>query len=225
MKIIATVSETDIRNLDKYDTDAVDILEIRLDLCSEKFLAEQFSDSLADWKGSLLFTYRNPEDSSIKDQYTHRKDFIEKFLEKFNSEKNYLDIDMKRDHGFFLKFENSNYKIIYSIHNFDGNISFREMKVLYSEMKARMNADTIFKFAAFPKSVSETVVFLASVQAFSRHEKVIGIAMGAEGMYSRIFADRFGSCMTYCCLDEPKAPGQIKALDLKRIRILSGLDS
>ena len=223
MKIIATVSESDILNLDSYDTSSVDVLEIRLDLCSEKFLAEKFSGALAGWKGALLFTYRNPEDSSIKDQHIQRRDFIEKFLEPFNSEKNFLDIDMKRDHGMFEKYEISNYKIIYSVHNFDGTISYTEMNV-FSEPKRKTNPDSIFKFAAFPKSAAESVQFLSAVKAFSVKAAVIGIAMGAEGLYSRIFGDRFGSSMTYCCLDEPKAPGQIKAADLKRIRILSELD-
>ncbi|HMZ58138.1 MAG TPA: type I 3-dehydroquinate dehydratase [Leptospiraceae bacterium] len=109
MKIIATVSEQDILSLDRYDTSCVDVLEIRLDLCSEKFLSENFSSSLSDWKGALLFTYRNQEDSSIKDQHIQRKDFIEKFLEPFNSENNFLDIDMKRDHGMFEKYEISNF--------------------------------------------------------------------------------------------------------------------
>ncbi len=47
---------------------------------------------------------------------------------------------------------------------------------------------------------------------------MIGIVMGKFGKYSRVFGDLFGSLMTYCSLDEPKAPGQLQPTKLVRIR-------
>jgi 3-dehydroquinate dehydratase len=65
-KIIATASEEDLKKLSIYDTTEIDILEVRLDLCSKKYIKENLIDTLKSWKKSLLFTYRAKEDSSEK---------------------------------------------------------------------------------------------------------------------------------------------------------------
>ncbi|EMN99696.1 type I 3-dehydroquinase domain protein [Leptospira interrogans serovar Pomona str. UT364] len=44
--------------------------------------------------------------------------------------------------------------------------------------------------------------------------------MGPLGIVSRVFPDSFGSIFTYCCLNNPKAPGQVDLESLIQLRNL-----
>lgn len=46
---------------------------------------------------------------------------------------------------------------------------------------------------------------------------VVGIAMGVAGAPSRVMAGLFGSVLTYGCVDEPRAPGQMRVDRLRRM--------
>ena len=46
-------------------------------------------------------------------------------------------------------------------------------------------------------------------------QQVIGIAMSKLGMISRTAQGLFGGAVSYGCLDQPKAPGQIHVETLK----------
>ena len=45
--------------------------------------------------------------------------------------------------------------------------------------------------------------------------KVVGISMSKLGLISRTAQGVFGGALTYGCIGEPQAPGQIDVTDLK----------
>lgn len=47
--------------------------------------------------------------------------------------------------------------------------------------------------------------------------KVVGIAMSNLGIVSRIAQGVFGGSISYGCLDQPKAPGQIHVQQLEQL--------
>lgn len=46
---------------------------------------------------------------------------------------------------------------------------------------------------------------------------LISMAMGEEGMISRIAGENFGSCVTFGTVGEASAPGQLPLKELKRM--------
>lgn len=217
-KIIATFSKEDLENLKSLKLKGVDIIEIRLDLLSKEFIANRLSSHLETLNKPVLFTYRLPEDSSLKVHTSLNVQDIIPILKKFNLSKNYIDIDLKQ-RNFFNKFlESFKYQKIYSLHNFSGSYSYEEM---LSQIQSVNDKKGIYKFAVLPKTFSEGIKFLESIQKLSKKFCVIGIWMGEMGSFSRIMGDKFGSSFTYATLTEPKAPGQVSVdLILKTRKLL-----
>lgn len=207
-KTILTLSEEDLRSGNKKKIQLADYLEVRIDLISEEFLNKNLSSVLMKLAKSIVFTYRKPKDSNQAMSVAHSIEAVYSLLEKFNSKQNYIDVEM--DSESFLSGSDSTNKFsrIYSFHNFSGSISFQEMNKFISSVKSKRSKD-LFKFAVSPKDVIELGEFLLSLKKTAKKHKVIGIAMGEAGIISRVFGDEFGSGFTYCCLNEPKAPGQV----------------
>jgi 3-dehydroquinate dehydratase I len=224
-QIISTVGQEDLLELENLNTLYIDVLEVRLDLCSPSFVRDKLLNILLKWNKSILFTHRRKEDSSEK--IHHELDLPEflPILEKFNSSSNYIDIDMKARESFFSSIQHNQYSIIYSYHNFGGSIGVDEMKSYIKDFYNTYPQNLkIFKFAILPRSEAETVDFLKSGIELSKSNQLILIIMGDQGVFTRIFGDKFGSRFTYSCITTPKAPGQIQAEYIRNVRKLSGIE-
>jgi 3-dehydroquinate dehydratase-1 len=221
LKIIATAGEIELRKIPNLQEEIkpVDIMEVRLDLCSKKFLKSEIIEYLRLWKKPILFTYRHPEDSSENRKTKIKHEIVSYIFEIYNSKENFLDIDLKFGSEIFDKIENCKYSIIYSYHNFKGIINLAEM-IKFKELAdvKHYQGEKIYKFAVVPSDLNEAAKFLKAAKQFSENNKMIAIAMGEAYAFSRIFADYYGSDFTYCCIEEPRAPGQVKALDLISLR-------
>jgi 3-dehydroquinate dehydratase I len=222
-KIIATAGEDDLEKLETLDSSAIDVLEVRLDLFSKKYIKESLHESLKKWNKSLLFTYRLKEDSNQKKHTKIKYDYISYLLDFYNSENNYIDIDIIKEDSIFNRITDSKYTHIYSYHDFNGFPKIEKMKSFINSIKDKNNNPmNIYKFAVYPSSSEEDFKFLEAGFELSKENKMILIIMGERGIYTRIFGDLFGSSFTYACLDEPRAPGQIKGIDLLKFRKISG---
>jgi 3-dehydroquinate dehydratase-1 len=222
-KIIATAGEDDLEKLETLDSSAIDVLEVRLDLFSKKYIKESLYESLKKWNKSLLFTYRLKEDSNQKKHTKIKYDYISYLLDFYNSENNYIDIDIIKEDSIFNRITDSKYTHIYSYHDFNGFPKIEKMKSFINSIKDKNNNPmNIYKFAVYPSSSGEDFKFLEAGFELSKENKMILIIMGERGIYTRIFGDLFGSSFTYACLDEPRAPGQIKGIDILKFRKISG---
>lgn len=214
-KIIITLGEEELKDYNNPAIKEADILEIRLDLLDSCFLREELSLILKRLEKPILFTYRNPKDSSEASNTSIKFKDIEPVLNQFNKKENYLDIELDQESSIFDSIQDCGYTIIYSYHDFSKSISREEMLHWITKKKSE---NCIYKFAVTPKNISEEKVFLNDLKMISNDFTIIGIAMGEIGVYSRLFGDRFGSMATYCCVGKPRAPGQVNVITLKKIR-------
>ena len=108
-------------------------------------------------------------------------------------------------------------KVILSYHNFSGTPPLEEMTERLKEMAA-MGAD-LAKIAVMPESMEDVYSLL---RATSRvHElnlcPLITMAMGRQGLLSRLCGEISGSCLTFGSAGVSSAPGQAAADRLKLI--------
>ncbi|MCP5492980.1 MAG: type I 3-dehydroquinate dehydratase [Leptospiraceae bacterium] len=217
-KIIATLDENNVNNFEKVIDSHPDIVEIRFDLLSVPFITNELSQMLAKWNKPIIFTYRRAVDSN-QSKFTHLEfSHISKLIEKFNSTNNFLDIEFDNQFPIFQNFQNLQYRIIYSYHDFHQSISLSKMKELIFLRSYEQERKSIYKFAITPQNSTELIDFLENVRTLSIDYTIIGVAMGEIGLLSRIFGDFYGSSFTYCCVDSPKAPGQISIMDYRKFR-------
>lgn len=214
-KIIVTLGGDELLDYKNPAIQEADILEIRLDLLENSFIKEKLSLILKELRKTVLFTYRNPKDSSESMSTKLVYEDISDLLQEFNSEENYLDIEIDQEKSIFDSIPDSRYTVIYSYHNFSRSIAKEEMLDWISK---KQNPICVYKFAVSPKNFSELKIFLDDLKNISNQFRVIGIAMGEIGVYSRLFGDRFGSIATYCCIGKPRAPGQVSIPTLLKIR-------
>ena len=179
------------------------------------FLREELSLILNRLEKPILFTYRNPKDSSEASNTSIKFKDIEQVLNQFNKKENYLDIELDQEISIFDSIQDCRFTIIYSYHDFSKSISREEMLHWITKKKSE---NCIYKFAVTPKNISEEELFLNDLKIISNDFSIIGIAMGEIGVYSRLFGDRFGSFATYSCVGKPRAPGQVNIVTLKKIR-------
>lgn len=80
----------------------------------------------------------------------------------------------------------------------------------------QMNPDYL-KVAVMPYSKEDVLNLLSALSATvdTVPQQVIGIAMSKLGIISRTAQGIFGGAVSYGCLDNPKAPGQIQVETLR----------
>ncbi|KAA1268628.1 type I 3-dehydroquinate dehydratase [Leptospira interrogans] len=228
-KIVLTINEDEFFSLKKHPF--CDRIEIRLDLFSPKNIGQNLVDKIEELNAKCIFTYRQPEDT---DQVVFAKkeelDFY-KIISKIDPKVHYLDLELNRPNDLFESNLDKGFGLVRSVHKFDGILSEQEIRdwidkdfYLKSE-KYKSILPLIYKFAVFPNSIHELTKFLSSFRIVSNEFRKLnilltGICMGPLGIVSRVFPDSFGSIFTYCCLNNPKAPGQVDLESLIQLRNL-----
>jgi 3-dehydroquinate dehydratase/shikimate dehydrogenase len=105
-------------------------------------------------------------------------------------------------------------RIIRSYHNMKGAVS--DLSTMVNSI--RRSGDEIVKVAIKANSTKDVLDLLRAGKECAGQEKIL-IAMGHYGIYSRILAEQFGSCLSYTTTltepDSPRgAPGQIDVLEM-----------
>lgn len=100
--------------------------------------------------------------------------------------------------------------VVGSYHNFKETPSEQWM-IGVLDRAHRLGAD-IPKLAVMPANKQDTLRLLAATEEVTNARgisPVITMAMGADGAISRLTGEVFGSAMTFACLEEASAPGQV----------------
>ncbi|TGK07133.1 type I 3-dehydroquinate dehydratase [Leptospira semungkisensis] len=226
--IVLTLNEEEFFGLEKKP--AADFLEIRLDqFSSRQGNAEKILNQIEKLNAACVLTYRQPEDSSLKSVGLWDQDSVQPLINGLESEKHYIDLELDKDNSVFTNLDESRFGIIRSVHNFSAAPNREEllfylgpvMEEVLATHKSQLPFQRIFKVAALAKSETEAKDFLDSCSYISSQCAKLnmpigfcGILMGEAGKEYRIFPEKIGSQFTYCCLGEPKAPGQV---DLKTL--------
>ena len=101
-------------------------------------------------------------------------------------------------------------KVVCSYHNFKETPSVEWMTELMRHMRD-LGAD-IPKCAVMAKDRKDLLRLLTATEAATDREEdgpVLTMAMGKEGMFSRLCGEMFGSCLTFSSLKASSAPGQV----------------
>lgn len=108
-------------------------------------------------------------------------------------------------------------KVILSSHNFETTPSLCDMLSRLHTMQA-LGADLV-KIAVMPHCASDVLALLSAVETIDREGQtpIIGMAMGGTGLVSRLAGEIFGSAVTFGAAEKASAPGQIDAVELRRI--------
>ena len=109
-------------------------------------------------------------------------------------------------------------KVISSHHDFDETPDVSTLTMIYEEM-LNGNAD-IVKLAVTPKDMTDVLNLLHVTNDFSvdcPETPAVAMSMGKLGVISRMCGEAYGSCITFGCIGEASAPGQVDANDLAKV--------
>ena len=115
------------------------------------------------------------------------------------------------------KAQSAKKSVVISYHNFDRTPDVRALSKILKEAKT-LGAD-IVKIATMALRKAD-VQALAAFTSANASQNLVTIAMGSEGLISRIFFPVLGSLITHAYLGEPTAPGQLhyeKTFDYLRL--------
>ena len=112
--------------------------------------------------------------------------------------------------------QEKNLHVVLSHHNFQETPTLEEIKFIYFKMQKL--APQYLKLAVMPNNKEDVLHLLEAMSVTSDNipYKVIGISMSHLGLVSRVAQGVFGGSITYGCLGEPQAPGQIHVKALKQ---------
>lgn len=126
----------------------------------------------------------------------------------------YVDVEIDRDPektaGLRSKYADSRTRIIGSYHDFDATPA--QEFIVDKLMKAKEYGCDVGKFACMPKSAQDVDVLLAATSQVKEKYPdypLITMSMGELGERSRLYGGLYGSEVSFGCVGETSAPGQI----------------
>ncbi|MGI9036194.1 MAG: shikimate dehydrogenase [Pyrinomonadaceae bacterium] len=200
----------------KQAMDSADVIELRFDclknLETEK-LAQKINELRKEFRGKLLATFRPAEQGGKSDlSLKEREDFWlrSRLVELMDWADFESDFPAEKSNECRTKPFS---RIIKSFHDFDG--APENLENIYENL-ARTDSE-IIKIAVQTDDITDTIpVWKLLGKAAADGKKVIPIAMGEAGKWTRILGLAHGSPLTYAALEDgnENAPGQISARDL-----------
>ncbi len=169
----------------------VDGVEWRLDLFSDLDF-EDVKGLLESWPKLTLLTYRGATEEQVRKWLALCPDFF--------------DIDMCEERGLIEAFPKT--RFILSFHDYEKMPE--DLDALLQSM--RQHSAYAYKIAAHASSTLDALRMLSFVR---RHRQVIGIAMGEEGLASRVLGPIVGNLIDYASLGSMAAiHGQLDVREL-----------
>ncbi|MCE5089155.1 type I 3-dehydroquinate dehydratase [Staphylococcus devriesei] len=217
------LEETTIDEMKKYESD-IDIIELRIDQWANHHL-QLLKQNLSILKQvdsgfKVLVTYRTKSQGGKGKMSS--EDYLE-LLKNISTLDDFHMLDIEWDSDIppqilrdIVRLAQQNFKqVIVSYHNFSETPGIDELRFTYYKM--HQLGPNFIKIAVMPNSREDVAVLLeamaSSVDAVSC--RIIGISMSELGLVSRIAQGVFGGTISYGCLGEPQAPGQIHVKALK----------
>ncbi|HCG2583619.1 TPA: type I 3-dehydroquinate dehydratase [Staphylococcus aureus] len=229
VEVVATITpqlyieETLIQKIN-HRIDAIDVLELRIDQF-ENVTVDQVAEMITKLKVmqdsfKLLVTYRTKLQGGYG-QFTN-----DSYLNLISDLANIngidmidvewqADIDIEKHQRIITHLQQYNKEVIISHHNFESTPPLDELQFIFFKMQ-KFNPEYV-KLAVMPHNKNDVLNLLQAMSTFSDTMdcKVVGISMSKLGLISRTAQGVFGGALTYGCIGEPQAPGQIDVTDLK----------
>ncbi len=214
--IVAPIRDGIIREAKQIAKLPVEMVEWRIDFFAG--YAREILDVITELKRvlnekELLVTLRTVEEGG--EENGSRFDYFEtirKILEQQTAD--YVDVEAARDEekvkALCQKYSNSKTKVIGSYHDFSKTPSADEIKERLC--KAKECGCYAGKLACMPKT-REDVDTLLNATAAMKEEfpdfPLITMSMGELGKVSRLYGGLYGSFVSFGCVSEASAPGQV----------------
>ncbi|AKL91322.1 type I 3-dehydroquinate dehydratase [Staphylococcus capitis] len=219
-----TITQLCLDEIIKYK-DYIDIVELRIDQW-ENFVIKNVDTVVQQLRGlnldfKILVTYRTSSQGGKGNiEETTYIDIIRLLIEYAQFE--LLDIEwsgaINTDQyaQLITDAQEKNLNVVLSHHNFEETPSLEEIKFIYYKMQKL--APQYLKLAVMPNNKEDVLHLLEAMSVTSDNTpyKVIGISMSHLGLVSRVAQGVFGGSISYGCLGEPQAPGQIHVKALKQ---------
>lgn len=196
----------------KLEAEDLDVVELRVDALMEHLT--ELERVLPRIQRPILLTVRHPAEGGIGNlTLKRRRELIAQFLPQTAL----LDIELRSidvlgDQIAAAKAQGTT--VVISDHHFRRTPSLREMQA--RQRKAFRAGADVFKLAALlpgPREFARILEFAGRPSAGPR--SLMG--MGKFGPVSRLALAQSGSVLNYGYLDQPNAPGQWEARELKRL--------
>ncbi len=213
--IAGSFSDSDAGILTCDDVDALDLIEVRVDLFSDlsaEYLLERLKEVSSLGK-PLIGTIRSADEGGVGDLLPDERIRLFSVLSEWVD---IIDIEIRSelfDNLLSLTREKSRY-LLASFHDFDKTPPEGDLRGAMEDAYER-GAD-IVKIATMVRS-REDLMVLARLTLDYSEKGVVVIGMGERGVSTRVFLPMIGSLFTFASVGAEKAPGQIPVLELRRL--------
>lgn len=215
--IIGTTGEEIIAQAEKIAKTEAELVEWRLDYfqsLSDIEALVQLLDHLKEifFRQQLIVTIRSKAQGGEADLEEAK---LARILEiaAGHTAVSYVDIEwftLQKPERLLRRIQQRGGKVIGSHHDFSGTPDSEILGLFLKEM-CRSDLD-IVKLACMPKCRSDVLRLMEITEEFSERypeKPLVTMSMGELGKISRISGQYFGSRITFGCLDQASAPGQI----------------
>ncbi|KAF0178168.1 MAG: 3-dehydroquinate dehydratase I [Nitrospirae bacterium] len=211
--IAGVLNDEDVRRLEPAALEAVDLVELRIDLCvsamDEQSVAALALEARARFGKPILATIRHTSEGGQRD-FGNRISLYAALAPHVEM----IDIEITAA-GEFRKVRDicnaAKTALIGSYHNFLLTPDDDALEVIHSTGRS-LGAD-IVKLALMPQN-REDIFRIVAFTMRHRTEKIITIGMGQLGASTRLFTPLLGSLITYGAVTRTTAPGQLSAEEL-----------
>lgn len=192
-----------------------EVLELRMDLMAEPRRAPALLQRLRETGAPLIATNRSRrEGGSWRGSEEARLDLLARSAAAARA----VDLEASAaptpaGRGLRAAVHKAGGALILSRHDLRATPAPETLRAWFSSM-FRAGAD-VAKVAVTARGLGDLHALFGALG--DQRRPVVGIAMGAAGAPSRVMAGLFGSVLTYGCVDEPRAPGQIRVDRLRRM--------
>ena len=213
LPIVETTGEKALRAVGEANGLA-DLIELRVDYLKTASL----EPLLAKGKKPLIVTNRRREEGGRYEGDEKKRLAI--LREAADLGADFVDAELDSERSLLKELINhkNGSRIILSFHDFRRTPSPGQLRNLCGRMMG-WGAEVV-KIVSFARSFEDNLKVLSLIPyARERKQKIVAFCMGEKGKMSRIFAPLMGAAWTYASLKRQKAsaPGQLTALELKRI--------
>ncbi|MGO9613651.1 MAG: type I 3-dehydroquinate dehydratase [Dissulfurispiraceae bacterium] len=213
--VAGVLTDKDVSTLDGNSLDAVDVIELRVDMFD--VLSPDHVDSIFT---TTRHRFRKPLIGTIRDISEGGQQKIDDRLSLYKTIvplSDFIDVELQFT-SLFLEVSrlitSSKPLLIGSYHNFQSTPDDAFLDDLVSRGKD-LGAD-IVKVATMANT-REDMVKLLLFTLRNRHKGLITMSLGDQGLPTRVVSPLFGSLIAYGFLNVPSAPGQLSIVELRDI--------
>ncbi|MBT4351394.1 shikimate dehydrogenase [archaeon] len=217
--IVAETIDNFIKDIKKAEI-LSDLIELRIDYIKD-FKIDKLEKLIKNCTKDFIITCR-PKNNGGKFE-GNEKERISILEKAIDLECPFIDLEIETENKTILNLINKKQKtkIILSYHDFKKTNSLKKLKIKYDEMNSYF--PDFLKIVTYANSINDNFNIFSLLNEKSN---LISFCMGIRGHISRILTAKYGSYISYVCLEEGKesADGQISAKYIEDVYNFSSIN-